>query len=672
MSVSIDKRQAYARRRRLGRCACLAVFMALLAGILGFSGISGAAAVEPGEPPLYLIGPGDSLEINVRREAELSTSATVRPDGRITIPLVEDLVAAGKTPRELADDIEARLADFVVDPNVTVTVRSGLGELSQQIRVVGDAAEPRALAYRSGMTLLDAVIATGGLSRQADGNGTVIIRQTETGTREIPVRLADLVRSGDSSANVVLMPGDVIVIPEGFLDGEWHVTYGFAASETFSDNIDQGPSGDREVGFITRAGPSMAISGKTARVTAGFNGNISGVHQIGGNDPGFSVDPRISGTSTTEVSPDLVFFDLRASVSRQLLDSRESTSGSGASTSNRDFVVALTASPYVVHRLGDFADATWRYTFSPVLVDSDNNSNAFSHRGSLDLDSGDDFSMFGWNWSNSVGQEVRTEDDDITTANTNFGLSYALWQGFSLNGSVGYEYRDGDQDEDNNFSGITWRGGFAWQPNPDLTLAAGYGRHDDDESFDASLGYQVGAKTSVTASYAEALQTSQARAISNLELLGVDDDGQLIDPITNEPFSGDLDPFTFDDETTRTRTLRVGASHNAGRNTFGLSGLAGTSEGSSSGDEEFYTATFSWGRRLAPDLRMRTTGSYDRSQFDEDDREDDTYRASVGLDYSLASNARASLSYSFQARDSSDADEDFYENAITVGISLTF
>lgn len=634
---------------------------------------TGAWAAETEEPPVYLIGPGDSLQINVWRDAELSSSVTVRPDGRITIPLIEDLVAAGKTPRELADDIEARLSEYVVDPQVMVTVSGGLGDLSQQIRVLGEAAAPDALAYRSGMTLLDAIIATGGLSRQADGNATVILRKTETGTRQIPVRLADLVRDGDSSANVLLQPGDVIVIPEGFLDGVWRVSYGVSASETVSDNIGQDPSGEREVGLVSRAGPSISISGDTARVSAGFSGNLSGVHQVGGDDEGFSLDPRINGTSTTEVSPDLLFFDLRTSVSRQLLDTRQSTSASGASTENRDFLVTLTASPYLVHRLSDFADAEWRYSFSPVLVDSDNSADAYNHDGSLILSSGDDFSFLGWSWANSVGQQVRSGAADITTANTDFSVSYPLWQGFALIGGIGYEFRDGDTDNDDNFDGVSWRSGFSWQPNPDLSLDATYGHRSNSENLDASLNYRVGAKTSVNAGFSEALQTSQQRVVTNLGQLAINPDtGELINLETGETFTGDLDPFTFDDETTRTRTLRVGASHRSGRDTFNLSGLAGTSDGGSQGDEEFYTARLGWSRPLTQGLNLSSSASYDHSSFDEDDREDDTYQANIGLRYRLASNARAFVSYSLQVRDSSDSNEDFYENAVTLGLSLSF
>ncbi len=649
------------------------LFCILLFALLSIWVCSQTAAASNEEPPVYLIGPGDSLFINVWRVPELSTSVTVRPDGRISVPLVEDLVAAGKTPQELADDIAAVLAESIRDPLVTVNVASGLGDFSQQIKILGEAAAPRAVAYRAGMTLLDAIIAVGGISRRADGNGTVILRRTETGTTEIPVRLADLVRDGDSSANVALVPGDVIVIPEGFLEGEWRLSYSASASETFSDNIDQNPEGEREAGFVSRAGPGFSLSGNSARLRASVNANIAGVHQIGGEEEGFSVDPRLSGRSTTEVSPDLLFFDLSASVSRQLLNSRDTTSASGASTENRDFLATLTASPYVVHRLGDFADVEWRYSFSPVLVESEDDSDAYDHQGSLVINSGDDFSFFGWAWSNSVGEEVRINEADVTTANTDFSVSYPLWQDFSLIGAVGYEFRDGDEDGDKNFDGITWRAGFSWQPSPDLSFQATYGRRDDDENLDASLNYKLGPKTSITGSYSEVLETSQQRAVSSLRQLVIDPDtGELVDVTTGQAPTGDSDPFTFEDDTTRTRTLRLNANHQSGRNTFGISGLAGTSEGGSEGDEEFYRTTVTWTRALTPDIGLRTSATYDRSQFDEDGREDDTYRANLGLNYRLGGSANASLSYGFQARDSSDSADEFYENTLTLGIAITF
>lgn len=646
-------------------------FLVLTAALLAGLTVPAAAPLAQAQQT-YLIGPGDVLQVDVRRHEDLSTNVVVRPDGRISMPLVEDLLALGKTPEQVADDITERLSEFVIDPLVTVTVVSGEGDPRQQVRVVGEAADPQTLSYRSGMTLLDAIVDAGGLSREADGNGAVIVRLTNGSTREIPVRLADLVRDGDSTANVLLEPGDVIVIPEGFLTGTWSIDYRVSASETFSDNIDQDPDGEREIGFITRAGPGVTVSGNTARVVASFTADLVGVVQTGGDDEGLTLDPTIAGASTTELSPDLLFFDLNASVSRQLLDSRDSSSGSGASTSNRDTLVVLTASPYLVHRLGDFADVEWRYRISPVLVDSDDNSDTLSHEGSLQLVSGTDFTSLSWNWSNSVRQEVRKDEDDIVSANTDLGVTAPVWNGFSLLGNVGYEFRDGDTSDDNNFDGITWRAGFSWVPNPDVNLRATYGRTDDDENFNASLSYQVGPRTQVNANYTETLETSQQSAASNVA-------GITIDPDTGEIVGGDgldfddeANPSNFDDETTRTRTFRLFANHQAGLNVFGFTGSAGTSEGGSDGDEDFYRARGSWARTLTDDLSLNSGAGYERNEFDQDNRTEDTYRANLGLSYSVTSNAQASLNYDFELRDSTESDDSFFENAVTLGIVVSF
>lgn len=650
------------------RC-CIAIAM-LTAGVLGFPILATTAGAQGG--PTYLIGPGDVLLITVWREEDLTTSATVRPDGRISVPLVEDLVAAGKTPTDLADDITKRLAQYVQNPLVTVAVQSGSGDPRQQIRILGEAAVPSTIGYRTGITLLDAITEVGGLTRLADGNGAVIVREIDGSSQEIPVRLADLVESGDSSANVALLPGDIIVIPEGFFEGEWTIEWRGNASETFSDNIDLDDEGDRDVGFVTRIGPGFSLQGNTARIVASVEMDIAGVFQFGGDTEGFTVDPNIAGTSTTVLSPGFAFFDLSAAVSRQALDSRNGTSAGGESTENTDLVATLTASPYIVHRLANFADVEWRYRISPVLVDSGGESDVLDHEGRLTLNSGSDFSTLDWTLTNRVGQQVRSDNDDITTANTDLDLAYQLVRGFSLLGSVGYEYRDGDENDENNFEGVTWRGGFRWEPSPNLTAEATYGRRDDDDSLAASLDYQIGPRTSLRAGYLESLETSQGRAVSNLENIGIDPDTGGVDDGTGGGFDDDTGPFTFDDETRRVKIFRFSADHASGRNSFGLSGLYGNSTDGTEGDEDFYRAAVNYGRFLTQEISLNSGASYDRSEYDEDDRNDDTYRANFGLNYAFTSNAQASLSYFFQKRDSDAEDEDYYENAVTLGIGVSF
>jgi polysaccharide export outer membrane protein len=163
----------------------------------------------------YLIGPLDTLQITVWRNPDLSVTVPVRPDGKVSVPLVEDLPALGKNPTQLARDVEKAMSKFIRDPVVTVLVTQFNGPYGEQIRVVGEAARPQALPYRQRMTLLDVMIAVGGLTDFADGNNASVLRTAEGG-RQYRVRLKDLVRRGDVSANIEMRPGDVLIIPQSW------------------------------------------------------------------------------------------------------------------------------------------------------------------------------------------------------------------------------------------------------------------------------------------------------------------------------------------------------------------------------------------------------------------------------------------------------------------------
>ncbi len=171
---------------------------------------------KEGPGPNYVVGPLDNLSIFVWRNPELSTSVTVRPDGRFSVPLIDDMVATGRTPTELARAIEKELGKYIQSPIVTVIVTSFSGPLAQQVRVVGEAAKPQAIAYRANMTLLDVMIAVGGLTEFASGNGARLVRSEDGRQREYSLRISDLLKDGDASANVSILPGDVIIIPESF------------------------------------------------------------------------------------------------------------------------------------------------------------------------------------------------------------------------------------------------------------------------------------------------------------------------------------------------------------------------------------------------------------------------------------------------------------------------
>jgi polysaccharide export outer membrane protein len=193
-----------------------------IASLLALAAVGACAAPPPSSGALpatapvstaYLIGPGDTLQVFVWRNAELSSTVPVRPDGKISIPLVEDMVAVGKTPSQLARDIEAVLGAYVKSPQVNVIVTQPLSAFSQ-IKIIGQVVHPQSLPYREGMTVLDAVLQVGGLAPYAAGNRAKVMRVEDGKQREIKIRLEALVNDGDMKQNVPLKPGDVLVVPE--------------------------------------------------------------------------------------------------------------------------------------------------------------------------------------------------------------------------------------------------------------------------------------------------------------------------------------------------------------------------------------------------------------------------------------------------------------------------
>jgi polysaccharide biosynthesis/export protein len=203
------------------------VFGKRLLGLLGMltSAVMMVACASNAYPPApvsaasaeyrYLIGPLDTVSIIVWRNPELSLAVPVRPDGYISTPLVEDLLAAGRNPTDLARDVEKALSKYSRDPIVTVVVTAFTGASSEQIRIIGEAARPQAIPYRQAMTLLDVMIQVGGLTDFADGNSAVLVRGKDSG-KQYSVRLKDLIKRGDISANVDVRPGDVLIIPQSW------------------------------------------------------------------------------------------------------------------------------------------------------------------------------------------------------------------------------------------------------------------------------------------------------------------------------------------------------------------------------------------------------------------------------------------------------------------------
>jgi len=197
------------------RALSMGLVMVGLFGCASQGALPPAPIVPTAQDYSYIIGPGDSLNIMVWRNPELSMSVPVRPDGKISAPLIDEMSVQGKNSVEIARDIEKQLSKYVRDPVVTVIVTGFVGPYSEQIRVVGEAAKPQFLPYKQKMTLLDVMIAVGGLTDFASGNSATILRSSE-GNKQYSVRLKDLIKRGDVSANVEMRPGDILIIPQSF------------------------------------------------------------------------------------------------------------------------------------------------------------------------------------------------------------------------------------------------------------------------------------------------------------------------------------------------------------------------------------------------------------------------------------------------------------------------
>lgn len=200
-----------------GRYAGFCLLISLMVFLAGCAGQSAVVEAEQDFATQYRVGPGDVLDVFVWRNPDLSVAGVpVRPDGGLSIPLVEDVSASGKTPTELARDISGVLAAYIKDPLVTVTVKAFSGVYSDQVRVIGEATLPAALPYRNGMRLLDLIIAVGGLTEYAAGDKAFVLRGSADQRRKLAVKLDSLIYSGDLSLNILLQPGDVLVIPEAW------------------------------------------------------------------------------------------------------------------------------------------------------------------------------------------------------------------------------------------------------------------------------------------------------------------------------------------------------------------------------------------------------------------------------------------------------------------------
>jgi uncharacterized protein (PEP-CTERM system associated) len=435
--------------------------------------------------------------------------------------------------------------------------------------------------------------------------------------------------------------------------------------QEFSDNIDLAPDGDRRSAFVTHVVPGLSFRGNTLRFQGGLDGALRSRYTTAGDDEGFRFDGALTGEGTVQLVPGRLFIEGEASVSQQVLNN-----AAAQSAANQDTVQVYQLSPVFRHRLGDFAVGELRYTLGQFLVDSDQASDATTHVGQASLASGDDFDRLRWALNNRVARSIRDGASDIERADSLAQAEFGVTRWLSPIAAGGYQRFDGDSSAD--FDGPAYWGGFRWRPGRRTDLALTYGKRDDRFSPGAELTYRISEDARLVASYAEGLSTAQQRLSTNLSSIGIDrETDQFIDERAGTPFDPRPDPFNIDDEIIYIKAARVALDFARGRYGFGLEGYFGREEDVDTGDEEdVYQANASWSYRLGRRLTFALSGSVELTRFPSG-RDDDEYLVQPGLRYQLSPDALLFADYRYRWQESNDAEAEYTENSVAVGVRLS-
>ncbi|RMD62718.1 MAG: TIGR03016 family PEP-CTERM system-associated outer membrane protein [Alphaproteobacteria bacterium] len=489
--------------------------------------------------------------------------------------------------------------------------------------------------------------------------------------------------AGSAGIGAVALVG--LAAGESALAGTLRITPSLAVSGSVSDNVDQAPDGQEDAAFLSDVTPGVDVRWQSARITAALDAQATVRHQTGGDDKGFRLLPEVSGFATGEISQELLFVDVAASISREIIDTRNNSA-----ESNRDTVQNYRVSPYLVGHLGDFADTELRYSLSQVISGSDRNdtpssgisdnndslSDSTTHEVSLEVTGGTSFARLGWSLSASASESDRSDANDVSRRDVALEIEYALMRSFSLIGSAGFQHFD-DGNPANDIDSPTWEGGFRWRPGPRTDLRATYGKRDDEQSLDATLSYRFSPLTRLTASYSERIETGQEQLLSDLQFIVTDPNtGQLIDSRTGLPFDPNTSATSLQDETQRVKTFRLALTGTRGRNTFQIEGSVEMSDELGNDlvarEENAYRIEGNWQRKLNPRTELGLNTSFERSTFDPEDRTDTQYELGGSLNYAVYTNISTFAAYTF-TRQTSDVDsQEFTENLITVGLRMTF
>ena len=450
--------------------------------------------------------------------------------------------------------------------------------------------------------------------------------------------------------------------------------------ETFTDNVDLEPDGEKDPALISEVVPGLDLALRTSRVSWGLNGGVS-LRYTAINDEGFDTEASLATALTAEIAEDLFFVDAAASVSQELLDSEEGSSGAEANTNNLDTVQTYLVSPYLRNRFGSFMASELRYSFAYGNFGGDEASDTIDNQASLAVDAGPAFTTYLWGVDAFAASQVRDDDDNVERGAAELNMEIVVANWFSLLAAGGYNRFD-DGDDGSEVDEPLWEAGVRWAPVPRTELIATYGERDGIMAPRGRLTHFFSPRTRLVADYSETLGTSQDLFFDNLRTVTLDEEGRLTERGTGVPFTSTPTALGIDDRTSETKRASLRITSELGRNAFDLGAsyedentLSEDDDDDDTGDadEETFRIDVGWTRRLTPSWTGGISGSFSRSQFREDENDKNTeYTAGLTIAYAIVPGADLVGSYTFRLQDSTDPEDEFTENAVSLALVLRF
>ncbi len=456
--------------------------------------------------------------------------------------------------------------------------------------------------------------------------------------------------------------------------GEWRITPSLAVEETFTDNVAAAPEGQEKTDFVTSVSPGLSVRGSGGRVSLNFDYALQRLVFLKDSSRN-EFRHSLAGNGSAEIAKDVLFLNAQASISQQTVSNTGAVSASELNDNpNRQTVQTYSIGPIVRHRFGNWAEAEATYNFTRTDVGGEAVSDSNVNSARATLRSGTRFSRFLWSLTGSRSETSRSSGaSDNSRTTTIADLEYVVSRKVSMLAGIGFEKLK-DATLTTEPDGLIWDAGLRLRPGPRTSLVVTYNDRYDDTSVGVDASYLLGSSTRISLTYSESIQTTEGQLSQDLEFVGVDDSGTLIDTRTGLPFSAGDPAFGLTTNAFRQKRLSLSLSGSRRRNTFSLQGFRETRETDATGTEETsFGVTVGFSRRLSRRADTSLGVSYRNTDFGTaDGREDDFYSVSAGFTYRISQGLNGALSYNLTKRDSTTGGNDLTENAVTVRVQKTF